>query len=107
MKDRQPFPNSAGSDLILQKENNRLGAVFSALCSFWIARKAALDRSESPIGGGRRDSYSLIFFNHEPETSPIENDFNSSPDELLTAALEFGSDGGTDFHRCLREARRS
>ena len=33
--------------------------------------------------------------------SSIENDFTSSPDELLTAALDFGAEGGTDFTSAL------
>jgi len=101
--DRQPIPNSAGIDRIVRKANNRLGAVFSALYSFWIARQAAVDRN-APVGGesgGRRDAYSLIFFDHEPSTSTIENDFTSSPDQLLTAALDFGVQGGTDFTKAL------
>ena len=56
------------------------------------------------LGGARRDAYSLIFFNHEPSTS-IENDFASSPDELLTAALQFEADGGTDFVSALESAQ--
>lgn len=101
-QDRQPLPNSAGIDRIVPTANDRLGVVFAALYSFWIARQAAVDRN-SPVGGGRRDSYSLIFFNHEPSTS-IENDFTSSPDELLTAALNFEADGGTDFTGALERA---
>jgi hypothetical protein len=100
LRDRQPIPNSAGIDRIVRKANNRLGSVFSALYSFWIARQAAIDRNAS-AGGGRRDAYSLIFFNHEASTSSIENDFTSSPDELLTAALDFGIHGGTDFNKAL------
>ena len=100
--DRQPLPKSAGTDRIVLKANNRLGAVFSALYSFWIARQATVD-NRAPVCGGRRDAYSLIFFNHEPSTS-IENDFTSSPDELLTAALEFGTEGGTDFTSALNRA---
>jgi hypothetical protein len=101
LTDRQPLPNSAGIDRIVRKANNRLGAIFSALYSFWIARQAAVDHNSPVGGGGRRDAYSLIFFNHEPSTSSIENDFTSSPDELLTAALEFGVVGGTDFTSAL------
>ena len=101
-QDRQPLPNSAGIDRIVPTANDRLGVVLAALYSFWIARQAAVDRN-SPVGGGRRDSYSLIFFNHEPSTS-IENDFTSSPDELLTAALHFEADGGTDFTSALERA---
>ena len=98
-QDRQPRPNSAGIDRITPTANDRLGAVFSALYSFWLARQAAIDRN-AQLGGARRDSYSLIFFNHEPSTS-IEGDFASSPDELLTAALRYEADGGTDFTQAL------
>ncbi|SRR6266702_1458000 len=104
LRDRQPLPNSAGIERIVHTANNRLGAVFSALYSFWIARQAAVDRN-SPMGGERRDAYSLIFFNHEPSTSSIEYDFTSSPDELLTAALHFDADGGTDFPSALKRTQ--
>jgi hypothetical protein len=103
LRDRRPLPNSVGFDRISRTANNRLGAVFSALYSFWNARQAVVDRN-SPLGGERRDAYSLIFFNHEPSTS-IENNFTSSPDELLTAALEFEADGGTDFSRALERTQ--
>ncbi len=102
-QDRQPLANTAGADRITPTANDRLGSVFSALYSFWLARQAAIDRN-AQIGGVRRDAYSLIFFNHEPSTS-IENDFTSSPDELLTAALEYEADGGTDFTRALERAQ--
>ena len=98
-QDRQPRPNAAGIDRITPTANNRLGAVFSALYSFWLARQAAIDRN-AQLGGARRDSYSLIFFNHEPSTS-IEGDFASSPDELLTAALRYEADGFTNFALAL------
>jgi hypothetical protein len=98
-QDNQPRPNSAGIDRITPTANDRLGVVFSALYSFWLARQAAIDRNPQTVGV-RRDSYSLIFFNHEPSTS-LESDFASSPDELLTAALRYEADGGTDFTRAL------
>ena len=101
--DRQPLPNSAGIDRIVPTANNRLGSVFSALYSFWIARQATVDRN-APVGGGRRDTYSLIFFNQEPSTS-IENDLTSSPDDLLTAALQYVAYGGTDFTSALESAQ--
>ena len=103
-QDRQPIPNSAGFDRIVSKANNRLGAVFSALYSFWIARQAAIDR-KAPVGGGRRDAYSLIFFDDEPYMSSIENDFTSSPDELLNAALGFGIGGWTNFNKALNKTQ--
>jgi hypothetical protein len=102
-QDRQPLPDAAGRDRITPTANDRLGAVFSALYSFWLARQAAIDRN-AQLGGARRDAYSLIFFNHEPSTS-IESDFTSSPDELLTAALLYEADGGTDFTRALERTQ--
>ena len=103
LRDQKPLPQSAGIDRILPKANNRLGAVLSALYSFWIARHATMDR-DSPVGARRMDAYSLIFFNHKPSTS-IENDFTSSPDQLLTAALDFGIDGSTDFTSALERTQ--
>ena len=102
-QDRQPIANSAGVDRITATANDRLGSVFSSLYSFWLARQAAIDRN-AQLGGARRDAYSLVFFNHEPATC-IENDFASSPDELLTAALQYEADGGTDFTRALERAQ--
>ena len=103
LRDRQPLANSAGVGRITPTANNRLGSVFSALYSFWLARQAAIDRN-AQLGGARRDAYSLIFFNSEPSTS-VENDFASSPDELLTAALKYVAGGGTDFARALERAQ--
>ncbi|KAH8980308.1 hypothetical protein EDB92DRAFT_1900987 [Lactarius akahatsu] len=59
--------------------NDRLGVVLSALYSFWIARQAAVDRN-TQAGW-------------------------SSPDELLTSALQFEADGGTDFTSALERAQ--
>jgi hypothetical protein len=103
LRDRQPLANSAGFDRITPTANNRLGSVFSALYSFWLARQAAIDRN-AHLGGARRDSYSLILFNSEPSTC-IENDFASSPDELLTAALQYVAGGGTNFTGALSRAQ--
>ena len=103
LRDRQPLANSAGFDRITPTANNRLGSVFSALYSFWLARQAAIDRN-AHLGGARRDSYSLILFNSEPSTC-IENNFASSPDELLTAALQYVAGGGTNFAGALSRAQ--
>jgi hypothetical protein len=102
-QDRQPLANAAGIDRITPTANDRLGSVFSALYSFWLARQAVMDRN-AQLGGARRDAYSLIFFNHEPSTC-LENDFASSPDELLTAALQYEADGGTDFTSALERTQ--
>jgi hypothetical protein len=103
LQDRQPLPNAPGTDRITRTANDRLGSVFSALYNFWLARQDAID-SNTRQEGARKDAYSLIFFNHESSTS-IENDFTSSPDELLTAALPYMADGGTYFTGALERAR--
>jgi hypothetical protein len=101
--DQSPLPNAPGANRIIAKANSRLGAVFSSLHSFWIARQAAFDRNPRPIGRSRKDAYSVILFNSEPTTC-VENDFASSPEELLTAVLEHEASGGTDFTRALKKA---
>ena len=103
-QDRQPSRGSSGIERISRTANNRLGAVFSAMYSFWIERQAAVDRNPL-LSGDRKDAYSLVFFNHEPSTS-IENDFTSSPDELLSAALHFNAIGGKDFSCALEMAQK-
>jgi len=102
-EDRKPLANSAGANRITPTANNRLGSVISALYSFWLARQAAIDRN-AQIGGVRRDAYSLIFFCHESSTC-IENDFASSPDELLTAVLQYEPQLGTNFTRALERTQ--
>lgn len=101
--DQLPLPNAPGANRIKSRANNRLGAVFSSLYSFWIARQATFDRNARPGGRSRKDAYSLILFDSEP-TACIENDFTSSPEELLTAALQHEAGGGTDFTRALKKA---
>ena len=80
--------------------DNRLGAVCMALYSFWNARQAAVDC----VSGPRRDAYSLIFFNDRASTS-IENDFASSPHELLGTALQFDPEGFSYFTCGLERAQ--
>jgi hypothetical protein len=98
-QDRQPLANTSGFGRITRTANNRLGCVFAALYSFWQARQEVIDRN-ARLGGARRDAYSLIFFNHETSTC-LENDFGSSPDELLTAALAYEAGGRTSFTSAL------
>ncbi|KAI0292593.1 hypothetical protein B0F90DRAFT_1645427, partial [Multifurca ochricompacta] len=105
-KDRMPLRNVAGYDRIILTANNRLGAVFSALYSFWLARQAAISRNAHlHLGVDRRDAYSLIFFDNE-STICLENDSTSSPDELLTAALQYGPSVGTNFSCALESTQK-
>ena len=102
-EDRRPLPNTPAVDRIAQSSNNRLGAVLSALYGFWGARHAATTAGQR-AALARRDSYSVIMFDHTISRGPI-NDFTSSPDDLLNAVLQFPADGGTNFELALTEAQ--
>ena len=98
--DRQPLPNAPATDQIMRSANNRLGAVYSALYSFWSARHAAVTAGQQTVGA-RRDAYSIVLFN-ERATSILHNDFTSSPDQLLAIVLGHQASGGTNFTEALR-----
>jgi hypothetical protein len=102
--DRQPLNNAPQTNRIRQRCNNRLGAVYSALYSFWSARHAATTTATRQTVGARRDAYSIILFN-EATTRVLANDFSSSPDDLLNAVLNSWAGGGTNFSQALREGQ--
>ena len=98
--DRRPLADAPMTNRIRRSANNRLGAVYSALYSFWSARHAAITANRQGVGV-RRDAYSIILFS-DSTTSVLTNDFTSSPDQLLDAVLRHGIDGGTNFSGALR-----
>lgn len=93
--DRRPLRDTPVSGQIARLYDNRLGAVYSALHAFWMARNA---NTES--GGYRRDAYSVILFDRTP-TVALANDFQSSPSELIDHMLEWSTGYGTKFSRAL------
>lgn len=97
--DRRPLPNTPVSTRISQTSNNRLGAVYSALYSFWLTRQGAIG-----TGAARRDAYSIILF-QSSATVALRNDFTSSPEELLNVALRYQSTGGTNYEAALKSAQ--
>ncbi|KAI0052041.1 hypothetical protein FA95DRAFT_1484280 [Auriscalpium vulgare] len=99
--DRRPLANAPGTDVIRRTADNRLGAVFSALYSFWSARHTAVSN-----GGpqARRDAYTIVMFDSTTQIA-VANDFTSSPDQLLAAVLNCVTYGGTNFTRALREGQ--
>src|ERR1700735_5117144 len=101
--DRVPLPNAAGTTRITPTANNRLGAVLSSLYGFWIARQAAA-RYNAQFGGHRRDAYSIIFFSRHPLIC-VENDFTSSPDELLTSCLRYRPFENENYTRAIEKAQ--
>ena len=98
--DRRPLPNAPATGRIRERADNRLGAVYSALYSFWSARHAAVTSGKQTIGA-RRDAYSVILFNSTTKTAVV-NDLTSSPDELLDIVLNEQAAFGTNFAAALR-----
>ena len=93
--DRQPLANSPVCGRIRSRMNNRLGAVYAALHSFWIARQAAF--------GVQRDANTIIL--HAQGTQSVcENDTTRSPDELLDLLLPNAPKGGNSFSKALKAA---
>ncbi len=101
--DRRPLADAPMTNQILQSANNRLGAVYSSLYSFWSARHAAVSGGRHTVGA-RRDAYSIILFN-SATTNIIINDLTSTPDQLLNAVLRHRANGGTNFVEALRTGR--
>ncbi|KAH8114634.1 hypothetical protein DFH11DRAFT_1508479 [Phellopilus nigrolimitatus] len=95
--DRVPLPNHPASARIARVANNRLGAVYSALHSFWSAQEAAINQASAAT---RRDAYSAVLFTGSA-LEVFNNDFSSSPDGLLDKLLNYSADGGTNFNAAL------
>lgn len=68
--DRRPLPDSPATKRIVQRANNRFGAVLSSLYGFWTAREAALRAGSNT--GARRDAYTVITFDHNSAVGVIE-----------------------------------
>ncbi|KAH9005432.1 hypothetical protein EDB86DRAFT_2825090 [Lactarius hatsudake] len=98
--DRLPLADAPATDRIMQIASNRLGAVYSALYSFWSARHVAVTLGQE-TNGARRDAYSVIMFNSTTK-NVVVNDFTSSPDELLDIVLNTRAKGGTSFATALQ-----
>ncbi|KAA1477853.1 hypothetical protein DENSPDRAFT_787266 [Dentipellis sp. KUC8613] len=104
-QDRRPLRDAPATDRIRRTCNNRLGAVFSALYSFWTARNAAATQgAPAAAPAARQDAYSIVFFD-ENTTVPVVDDTTSSPDDLLSAILNTRAYGRTNFAVALHAAR--
>ena len=96
-RDRRPLRNYPASVRIARTADNRLGAVYSALHSFWSAREAAMNQASAQA---RRDAYSAILFTNSA-VEVFGNDFASSSDALLDNMLRHAAGGGTNFSAAL------
>ncbi|KAF7370371.1 VWFA domain-containing protein [Mycena sanguinolenta] len=103
--DFRPLPNRRGTDLIARYSNNRLGAVLSSLHAFWVSRSSAFSSHSRRIAapGGRRDAYSVIFFDRDA-TVCLQNDKDSTPDQLLHTLLGHTASPGTNSSVALSTA---
>ncbi|KAF8967726.1 hypothetical protein BDZ97DRAFT_507114 [Flammula alnicola] len=102
LQDRRPLPGTPVSARLTPRHNDRLGAVYSSLYGFWMSRLAAVNagqNSQSPAA--RRDAYSVTLFDNAI-VKCVNNDFTSSPDQLLTRLLGYESNGGTDYSLAIR-----
>lgn len=103
-----PLPATPVTPSILRRHNDRLGAVYLSLYGFWHSRQTALSapgsRNQAPsrVVPARRDSYSVILFDHTV-TRCFENDFRSTPENLLQALLHYEANGGTDYDMAIKE----
>lgn len=131
--DRLPLADGPAAERIRERANNRLGAVYSALYSFWTARHATVTAEQQlgtrrgidavysalynlwsagpataaaaqPPGPGRRDAYSVVLFSDSTKTV-LTNDFTSNPNQLLDIVLGEQAGGGTSFTAALRAAQ--
>jgi len=60
--DRRPLSNTPTTARISANNDNRFGAVLSALQGFWSSRDYG-----RPPNTARRDAYSVVLFDHEVE----------------------------------------
>ena len=102
--DLRPLQNTPSTATISRYNNNRLGAVFSSLHSFWTSRQAAANAVGQNAVIVRRDAYSVILF-ESTATTYISNDFTSSPDELLNNIVSLRAGRGTNFTAALAAAQ--
>ena len=99
--DRGPVEDTPVTGIIEAQHNNRLGAVYSSLYAFWLAR--SINSGAAGIAD-ERDAYSVILFNHYASIC-LENDHTSTPEELLNLLLPHRVHGFTDYSPALEQAR--
>jgi len=101
--DRRPLANTPVTQQLNTRHSNRLGAVYSSLHSFWVARGAAIN-SQGSAAVNRRDAYSVVLFD-STSVNCVSNDFASTPEQLLSRVLPYNAGGGTNYTSALRVAQ--
>ncbi|KIO18765.1 hypothetical protein M407DRAFT_83589 [Tulasnella calospora MUT 4182] len=95
--DRRPLTGQPVSATITAHNNNRFGAVLSAVYGFWVSRGSGNQ-------GGRRDAYSVITFQTGAEVR-FANDLTRTPEQMLNSIVQERAGGGTNFDAALGAAR--
>ncbi|CAG8553504.1 2166_t:CDS:2 [Acaulospora colombiana] len=96
---QRSFHMLEATNKIVQKADNRFGAVISSIYGFWTARETAVRAGAK--NGMRRDAYSIITFESSASVT-ISNDTSSDPDQLLDLILNNANYyGGTNFTRAI------
>ena len=101
--DCQPLADAPATDRIRQRFNNRLGAVYSAVYSFWFARYVAGIAGRKAVGV-RRDAFSVILFNSGTE-NVLVHDCKNNLDRLLDVMMIMmigRASGGKNFTLALQ-----
>jgi hypothetical protein len=108
--DRKPLEDTPVSQLMENTANNRFGSALSAMYSFWLSKAPAAATL-------RRDTYTVISFNHKAWVRVIYHSFSlltacqvschknnhSTPDELLDIVSQNTKiGGGTEFTVALK-----
>ncbi|KAG8938851.1 hypothetical protein FRC04_007416 [Tulasnella sp. 424] len=98
--DRRPLQDQPMTNRITNYNDNRFGAVLSALHRFLMAR-------DSGVTGPRRDTYSVITFGTSANTR-ISNDSTSTPDRILDRLIELRpfTSAGTKFDAALKQTQQ-
>ncbi|PCH41519.1 hypothetical protein WOLCODRAFT_163166 [Wolfiporia cocos MD-104 SS10] len=102
--DRRPLSDRPSTRLLTRQHNNRLGAVYSSLDAFWIARHTAVNAGGQAGAAIRRDAYTVLLFDHDV-TECLANDFTSTPDQLLNAVKRYSTGGGTNFTAAIQSCQ--
>jgi hypothetical protein len=103
-EDRKPPPCIPSTAAIVARSNNRLGAVYSALHSFWMAHQAVANNNSNG-SGTRRDAYSVLLYHGTAMLTSIINNFNYTPDQLLQELLQYRAERSTNFEAALALAQ--
>jgi len=103
LNNSMPLPATPVTPTILSRHNNRLGAVYLSLHSFWQSRRHALTAPGSGVQASvRKDAYSVVLFHHAV-TRSFENDFQRTPENMLQSLLQYEANGGTNYELAVIE----